>query len=94
MLVRIIRPPMVGVPCFFKCAWGPSVRTCWPNFSRCRKGITTGHRMALTANAIIIASIVSLIMVHSYYVMYGMAYHSGTRHSPDRAVSCPRPDSY
>ena len=33
MLVKIIRPPIVGVPCFFKCAWGPSSRTCWPNFN-------------------------------------------------------------
>ena len=32
MLERMISPPMVGVPCFFKWAWGPSSRTCWPNF--------------------------------------------------------------
>ena len=26
----ITTPPMVGVPCFTRCVWGPSARTCWP----------------------------------------------------------------
>ena len=64
MLVRITRPPMVGVPCFFKWAWGPSSRTCCPNFSLWRNGITMGHRIALTAKAMMIASMVSFIISH------------------------------
>ena len=32
--MTIMMPPMVGVPLFFKCDWGPSSLTCWPNFMR------------------------------------------------------------
>lgn len=64
ILVKIIRPPMVGVPCFFKWLCGPSSLTCWPNFSLCKNGMITGHSSALTANAMIIANIVSRIIKH------------------------------
>ena len=40
-------------------------RLCCPNFSLCRNGITTGQRIALTANAMMIARMVSLIIILS-----------------------------
>src|SRR5579885_2136476 len=38
----ITRPPIVGVPCFSRCRFGPSSRICWPNSLRRRKAMNVG----------------------------------------------------
>jgi hypothetical protein len=40
-------PPIVGVPAFLKCAWGPSSRMICPVFRACNNGIT--HRPKIVA---------------------------------------------
>ena len=72
MLERITRPPIVGVPCFFRCVCGPSSRTCCPNFNLWRNGITIGHSTALTTNAMITASIFAYYIVTSPDIGTGM----------------------
>ncbi|MNR34246.1 hypothetical protein D3C85_1519980 [compost metagenome] len=42
MAVRIMIPPIVGVPRLLKCDSGPSLRTTWPKESFCRRAIMRG----------------------------------------------------
>ena len=50
-------PPIVGVPAFFRCAWGPSSRICCPNLSLCRNGMSAAVATALIASASTISRI-------------------------------------
>ncbi len=45
-------PPIVGVPDFFKCDFGPSSLSVCPTFSLLKKGIRIGAQTALTPNEI------------------------------------------
>ena len=62
-----VMPPIVGVPCFFRCACGPSSRTCCPNLIFFRKGIRTGQATALMPKLISTAVITTFIMSMSFY---------------------------
>ena len=55
MAARISTPPMVGVPCFFRCDSGPSVRITWRAWSASSLRMTQGPMMKETTRAVIIA---------------------------------------
>ena len=42
--VKMISPPIVGVPAFSWCSSGPSSRMCWPNSFRRRYSMNFGPR--------------------------------------------------
>lgn len=51
---KIIIPPIVGVPDFFWCDFGPSSRMLCPNFNLFKNGINKGERKTVIKNAKII----------------------------------------
>ena len=55
MQTRISTPPMVGVPCFFRCDSGPSVRITWRACSPSSLRITQGPTMKESTSAVIMA---------------------------------------
>ena len=52
-LPRIRIPPIIGVPDFFRCDFGPSSRSVCPTCSFFKKGMTNGPAIILMTNAII-----------------------------------------
>ena len=59
MAVNIKRPPIVGVPFFFKWLSGPSSRTVCPTLSFLKKGIIIGPKATLIANDISVGITIS-----------------------------------
>src|SRR5699024_4973739 len=57
ILITIITPPIVGVPVFFICDFGPSSLMLCPNFKRLKKGINIGDKRTVIKNAIPIVMI-------------------------------------
>ena len=55
MAARISTPPMVGVPCFFRCDSGPSVLITCRACSASSLRITQGPMMKETTSAVIMA---------------------------------------
>ena len=51
-LARMITPPIVGVPAFFKWDCTPSTRSVCPIFNFLKNGITTGPSTRLSTNEI------------------------------------------
>ena len=55
MATRIRPPPMVGVPDFCRCDFGPSLRTCWPIWCWLSALIMRGPITIAIASAVIAA---------------------------------------
>lgn len=51
MAVIKITAPIVGVPDFFSCIFGPSSRILWPNFNFTKKGINSGTPITVMIKA-------------------------------------------
>ena len=53
MAVKMITPPMVGVPALAWCSCGPSSRICWPNSRARRNSMNLGERkMQMSSEAV------------------------------------------
>ena len=58
----ISAPPMVGVPAFERCDWGPSLRTAWPIWCWVSRRIISGPASSEIASAVSTARIVRIVM--------------------------------
>ncbi len=70
--IRMIRPPMVGVPAFFKWDCTPSALSVCPTLSFRRKGITKGLKTTLITKAVnngIITSVPKIIS-HLFVILF------------------------
>ena len=50
MAVKMMIPPIVGVPALAWCSCGPSSRICWPNSRRRRNEMNFGDRKMQMSN--------------------------------------------
>src|SRR5699024_10948231 len=66
MLTTIMTPPIVGVPVFFICDFGPSSLMLCPNFKRLKKGINMGDNRTVNIKEIAMFIIKSYIFTALY----------------------------
>ena len=62
MPARMSRPPMVGVPAFFWCPFGPSSRMYWPICITRRRSIIQGPSTSTRKSAVRLATAVRKVM--------------------------------
>ena len=70
-LSKMIIPPIVGVPVFLRCVFGPSSLTVCPAFSFFKKGMITGLKSTLTVKEMTTgaAGIASINLIFSYQAL-------------------------
>ena len=77
-LSKMIIPPIVGVPVFFRCVFGPSSLTVCPAFNFLKKGMITGLKSTLTAKEMTTGAtgIASVNLIFSYQAFPRRTYLS------------------
>jgi hypothetical protein len=59
---RMSSPPMVGVPAFLRCVWGPSSRISWPYFLSCSHRMNGGYSSIVSSSAVVMAAAARKLM--------------------------------
>jgi len=67
--MRIMIPPMVGVPDFVRCVWGPSSRICWVMLILLSHRIMHGPMISETIIAVRTATAVLNVMYRNTFIV-------------------------